>query len=192
MFQKSSRKRTPSTCQFFAFVIFEKKMTITQARLKELFDYDPNTGSLVWKTARQGIKVGEVAGSINKVSGYRAIMVDGRAHRAHRLVWLWHHGKFPDHEIDHVDRDKQNNRIENLRDVSSMLNKLNRRSYAASGFKGVRMQRGRFFAQIAIFGKTVCLGIFDSPEEAHEVFKQVHRDLYWQHSECWQGSATNE
>ncbi len=156
---------------------------ITQARLHEIFDYDAHTGNLVWKvaTARR-IKVGDVAGC-TKEQGYRTIRLDGRSHLAHRLVWMWHHGEWPKHEIDHIDRDPANNRIENLRDVSSSINQLNRRYRSnKTGLAGVAENGNQFMAQLNIFGKPVYLGTFDTPEEAHHVFKRVHFDLHGKHS----------
>ena len=156
---------------------------ITQSRLHELFDYDPNTGNLLWKVVRPNVKVGDVAGCIDKRDGYRLIRLDGRTYKAHRLVWLWHHGKWPDHQIDHIDRDPANNRIENLRDVSGSINQLNCDKPNKTGFAGVIKSRNKFQAQLKIFGKNVRLGTFDTPEEAHHVFKRVHFDLHREHSQ---------
>lgn len=157
---------------------------VTQERLKELFDYDPETGNLIWKVARSNVKVGDVAGGAIDKRGYWHIGVDGRLYKAHRLVWLWHHGKWPDHQIDHIDRDPANNRIENLRDVSNVVNQLNRRDRSnKTGFAGVFKRRNKFRAQLCVFGKDVRLGTFDTPEEAHHVFKRVHFDLHREHSQ---------
>lgn len=162
--------------------LIEHDSMTTQVRLHELFDYDPETGNLLWKVARQGIRVGDVAGCIN-TRGYRYVCVDGRDHRAHRLVWLYHHGEWPKNGIDHIDRDPGNNRIENLRDVSRALNNLNRSLPNNIGYAGVSKNRSGFRAKIKIFGETVSLGTYDTPEEAHAVYKRVHFDLHREHSQ---------
>jgi len=100
---------------------------ITQKRLHDLFVYDD--GNL--------IRNGKIAGSINK-RGYRCICVDNKIYKAHRLVFLYHHGFLPE-QIDHADKNPKNNRIENLRPASNGQNCMNRglMKNNTSGFKGV-------------------------------------------------------
>jgi hypothetical protein len=100
---------------------------VTQKRLHELFVY--KDGNLIRK--------GKIAGTINSL-GYRVICVDYKIYKAHRLVFLYHHGYFPK-EIDHIDTDKLNNRIENLRAADSFINAMNRGTMKnnTSGSKGV-------------------------------------------------------
>lgn len=161
---------------------------VTQAQLHELFDYDGHTGNLIWKVARQGIRVGDVAGCIN-TRGYRTIRLSGCGYLAHRLIWMHHHGKLPDRQIDHIDRDKLNNRIENLRDVPQSINLLNRDKPNKTGFAGVTKARNKFRAGLGIFGKTVHLGTFDTAEEAHEAFKIAHVAAYGANSEYYEVAA---
>lgn len=155
---------------------------VTQERLKELFDYNPETGNLVWKVRRQRIKVGGVAGRVDN-QGYRRIRLDGRNYQAHRLVWLWHHGEWPKYEIDHINRVRDDNRIENLRDVSGSINRLNSDRPNKTGLAGVVKNGSGFQAKLNIFGETAYLGTFATPEEAHHVFKRVHFDLHREHSQ---------
>jgi hypothetical protein len=100
---------------------------ITQKRLHELFVYD--NGNL--------IRNGKIAGSVNK-RGYRVICVDYKMYKAHRLVFLYHYG-YPPTQIDHVDTDKLNNRIENLRPADNFISAMNRGAMKnnTSGCKGV-------------------------------------------------------
>lgn len=117
---------------------------ITQNTLKELFDYNPDTGLFTWKVAKaRRIKAGDVAGNLNN-TGYIHIRVDGKNYQAHRLAWLYTHGKFPDNCIDHINGIKDDNRISNLRDVttqennSTLLAKKNTSDAVPLGKTGVR------------------------------------------------------
>lgn len=149
---------------------------LTADRLHDLLDYNPETGLFTRRTSRGNVKAGTPAGRI-QTDGYRQVVIDGKYYLVHRLVWLWHHGKWPDHEIDHIDQNKLNNRIENLRDVERHINIANRRSYNASGFKGVskKTKGSGFFARLnRIDGKVDYLGVFDTAEAAHQAFKVAH------------------
>lgn len=86
---------------------------LTVERLRELLDYDPETGVFRWKEPRRKCRVGEVAGSLRK-DGYVKIQVDGRFYQAHRLAWLCVYGVWPS-AIDHIDGNRANNAIANLR-----------------------------------------------------------------------------
>ena len=88
-------------------------MELTQKRLKELLDYDPKTGIFTWKYANNNRKAGSKAGYKAK-DGYIAISIDSKRYLAHRLVWLFVYGHFPKYDIDHINRIRDDNRIENL------------------------------------------------------------------------------
>ena len=96
---------------------------LTAERLRGLLEYDGTTGVFHWKGT------GERAGSIQD-KGYRTIEIGGRSYYAHRLAWLYTYGSWPNDELDHIDRNKDNNSISNLRDVSRSENNRNRRSWA--------------------------------------------------------------
>lgn len=106
---------------------------ITQAELKNLFDYVD--GQLVAKTNVNKRKVGDVLGSVND-KGYLKGSVNQRLYRVHRLVFLYFHGFMPT-QVDHIDGNRQNNRIENLREATSAQNNQNRMATGASKIKGV-------------------------------------------------------
>lgn len=152
---------------------------LTATRIRELLDYDHETGDLIWRVDRTGgTRAGDIAGSI-KSNGYRMLKIDGTLYTAHRVVWAWHHGDWPVNEIDHIDRDPLNNRIENLRDVDRAVNLANRASWKAGyGRKGVRPHRNRYVAEITIDRATVFIGSYLTPEEAFEAFKRAHVDRY--------------
>lgn len=142
---------------------------ITQARLRELLHYDPNTGVFTRLVAKGTAKVGDVAGGIRK-DGYINISVDGSPYLAHRLAWLYVHGVWPPAHTDHIDLDRQNNRIANLREATSSQNIANtrRRQRNTSGVKGVYWSRIRrkWIAQIGYQKRVLNLGGFDNIEEA--------------------------
>lgn len=118
---------------------------------------------------------GDVAGVVGP-NGYRRISVNNNSLYAHRLAWFFHYEKWPEKGsvMDHIDGNKDNNRIANLRIVSVSLNGLNRHILCRrnkSGVTGVRFisSRNRFHAEITIDGKTKFLGSFDDMDSAIKV-----------------------
>ena len=98
------------------------KGEITQNRLKEILHYDPNTGVFVWVEARGSVKIGKRAGTL-KTTGYISIVIDRNLYFAHRLAWLYIEGFTPHNiEIDHINRDRSDNRWSNLRLASRLCN----------------------------------------------------------------------
>ena len=159
---------------------------LTQSRLKELLDYNQETGIFTCKVARanNSIPVGSIAGSLS--NGYIRICIYGRSYMAHRLAWLYVYGVWPDNEIDHKDTVKHHNWLNNLRDVTHSGNQQNvatARRNNKTGLLGSVFHKasGKYQAAIVISGKKQHLGIFSTPEEAHEVYlaaKRIH------HSTC--------
>ena len=140
-------------------------------RLKELLFYSPETGVFSHRKKRTGVPYsGMKAGCINETRGvpYERIKVDGKAYKAHRLAWLYVNGKFPDGEIDHINGNTLDNRICNLREVSSEGNCRNRTKRAdnKSGVTGVNFQCGKWVARITHNKKKVNLGSFNNLEDA--------------------------
>lgn len=122
-----------------------------------------------------------VAGYTNE-DGYVVIEVAGKAHLAHRIVWLIHHRSWPSGEIDHKNGVRNDNRIKNLRDVPHLTNTENRRTAVAgskSGMLGVTIhQSGLFRARILTGGKRHSLGLYDTPEAAHAAYVEAKRKLH--------------
>lgn len=146
---------------------------INRDRLIGLYDYDMVSGLFTRKTTVSRWKKGVVAGYIN-ADGYVVIGIDGSEYYGHRLAWLYVHGFMPDGEIDHEDRVRSNNSIENLRPASSVENKRNAslRSDNTHG-KGVVLHRNRsrpFQARIGLNGKTISLGYFATAIEAQSAY----------------------
>jgi hypothetical protein len=134
---------------------------ITQERLKEVLSYDPESGDFCWKVKVGPIaKIGDKAGSNSY--GYRSIRVDKRRYAAHRLAWLYVHGYFPEHQIDHINRVRNDNRISNLREVSQSCNMRNMVGRSPSGVKGVYKRCGNWEAKITVGGRSINLGTFST------------------------------
>lgn len=138
-------------------------MELTQARLKEILSYDPETGVFTWlKTICNRAKKGDIAGTYG--NGYRYIKIDYKQCKASRLAWLYMKGYMPEHEVDHKDRVPSNDKWENLRHVSHQCNMRNRSisKNNTSGVIGISWirERKKWFANIMISGKTIGLGRF--------------------------------
>jgi hypothetical protein len=148
--------------------------TLTQKRLKELLDYDPNTGVFTWRVSTTNrVRVGGVAGTVHP-QGYRQIRVDGRIHKAHRLAWLWMTGDWPLDQIDHINGVRADNRLANLRPATQSQNSANMRKHATSksGYKGVSWSadRAKWQAAIKVNGLKHFLGRFTDPAAAHAAY----------------------
>ncbi len=158
---------------------------LTAERLRALLDYDQSTGVFTRKvrTARC-MKVGDVAGSVNS-NGYVMIMVDGRSYKAHRLAWLHATGQWPAGQIDHLNCNRADNCIDNLRDVDRSTNIQNQRRPhrgAITGVLGVTMDRRArskpYMAQILVNGKRRGLGNFKTLDEAGQAYVKAKRSLH--------------
>jgi hypothetical protein len=134
--------------------------------------YNPETG---WFTRK-----GKRAGASDCCKGYRRIMYESKVYKEHRLAWYFHYGVWPENQIDHINGIKDDNRIENLRDVSqtiNMYNKVNAYETNPTGYLGVATSGKKYQARLKVDSKLLYLGTYDTPEEAHKVYmevKQVH------------------
>ena len=122
----------------------EKEAVLTSKYLKSVLEYNHESGEFTWIKARQGIRVGQTAGGLSKTDGYVTIWINCRPYKAHRLAWLYVHGYFPREErnqLDHIDGNRSNNRIENLRESSYAENNKNQgmKSNNTSGVNGVHL-----------------------------------------------------
>ena len=157
-----------------------------QARLHELFEYQD--GKLINRLHRLNqMPSGSVAGHVTK-KGYTNIRVDGRMYKAHRLIFLYHHGYIPE-IIDHIDCDRENNRIENLRACTKSQNGMNRAgAYGKSGVRNVYQRGGKFQVHIRREGATHYFGTFETVEAASSGRKNL-RSNKWKTSRRRCGSA---
>ncbi|MDU1029357.1 MAG: HNH endonuclease [Clostridiales bacterium] len=157
------------------------KTKITYDRLFELMDYDPNSGVFSWKISRGRARKGDAAGCPDS-AGYLLICIDGTLYLAHRLAWLFVNKKWPNMEIDHINRDKTDNRIINLRLATRKENIINKSpsKINSSGTTGVYWNKlsKKWHAQICSNGKRISLGLFESKEMAISARKQAELDYF--------------
>lgn len=148
--------------------------SLSQENLRKLFSYDPESGVLKHAfTKNHMAQKGSVAGSPNVVSGYLYVGVKGRLHRVHRIVWTMVKGGIPDgFHIDHINGNRTDNRIANLRLVTNHENHKNMRMRKdnKSGITGVywSKSRAKWEAEIRLNGKKIYLGRFLTKREAEE------------------------
>lgn len=151
-------------------------MNPSVALLREVFDYDASTGELRWRVRpapRSRARAGDLAGSFD-ADGYRRVKFQGAQRQAHRVIWAFVTGAWPD-EVDHDDGDRANNRWTNLRAATSSQNQQNiqkARAGSASGTVGVswNARAGRWQAAIGVDRKGYYLGLFESVEGARSAY----------------------
>jgi len=153
---------------------------ISQARLKELLEYNADTGVFIWVSARGGRLQGSTAG-YNDTRGYVKISADGAKHWAHRLVWLYMFGKWPKYNIDHIDRNPRNNALSNLRDIPQSFNSFNCgiKKNNTSGYAGVSKdaRRNKWAAYIMVNRKKISCGYhtnLDDAVKARKIAEKKH------------------
>ncbi len=146
------------------------KQNITAERVRELFNYDPETGFLTWRaTTSNRVKVGDRAGCL-RADGYWYIKVDGVMYGAHRVIWLLVYGAWPSDQTDHINGNRGDNRLGNLRECTVSENQqnvsVNKRN--TSGTPGVfrDKRRSKWRACIHVKGERKHLGTFDHIEDA--------------------------
>ena len=155
---------------------------LTAEKLRSILHYDPATGIFTWKVSTSSsVKIGDITGCPNG-GGYLRLWLQSRLYLAHRLAWLHTYGVWPKDQIDHINRNRLDNRIANLREVSHKQNQQNRSkpSNNTSGHPGVCWHKRDFKwqAQIKHNRKQIHLGFFATIEEAVAARKAGEK-LYW-------------
>lgn len=173
-----------ANCQWANLRLADTLSVLTAERVREVFDYDKDTGLLTYKRNRGGPRVkGSVAGWVSRKSnwnggGYRVLSFNGREYAAHRIAWLWFYGREADGRIDHVNTDRDDNRIANLRESTHSENMANRRKQInnTSGYKGVAKSAGGKKWRATI--QQHHLGVFDTAEEAHDAYCRAAKETF--------------
>jgi hypothetical protein len=160
------------------------KTEVTQARLRELLHYDPETGVFTNTPARGRRYAGLVVGAPTR-AGYLHCTINNKFYSMHRLAWFYVHGEWPKGEIDHINGDRKDNRLANLRDVDRHINHQNLRgpmaSNRGSGILGVYPANkcvDRWQSRIRVNGKPVHLGTFATKEQAHAAYVTAKRKFH--------------
>jgi hypothetical protein len=155
---------------------------LTAARLRQLYSYDPEAGSFtrlvrIGRNHFPGVVAGAPFGK-----GYRRLRVDGQTYVVHRLVWLYVNGNWPNGDIDHIDGDKSNNRICNLRDVNRSTNLENLKGTKAKDksrlLGAFPVNKRSWFSRIQVKGRSIYLGCFQSAEDAHAAYLAAKREFH--------------
>lgn len=153
---------------------------LTSSRLKELVYYDPETGEFCRMVSVANILAGPVNPKPSK-NGYLRMHIDGRLYYLHRLAWLYVYGEWPK-EVDHIDGNPVNNKINNLRNCSHKQNMQNMstKTIAVSGLKGAYWHPicQMWQAKIRYDNRTKSLGYFHSPEEAHQAYLKAKSNVH--------------
>ena len=136
--------------------------------LQEFLSYDPATGLFTWvKSSRRG-REGVTAGAL-QVKGYISIVLKGHRYLAHRLAWLYITEKDPgSFQVDHIDRDKSNNKASNLRLATQAQNSWNRQ---AKGW--TKLKNGQYRAAIRVDGNPKQIGVYSTVEEAQAAYVEA-------------------
>lgn len=146
---------------------------VTLEKLRELFAFDPDTGEIRRKVQRRRSAAGSIAGTRN-AQGYIEIKIDGKTHQAHRLAWLMHYGVPAPEFLDHINRVRDDNRIENLRPATKAENGMNRTALANNkcGVKGCYFvpTAGKWRAQCRVHKKLFNLGYHATLEAARDAY----------------------
>lgn len=144
-------------------------MQVTAERARELLDYNPETGMLVWKVYRNPMaQAGFTVTSVCN-NGYTVVGIDGKVYQAHRVAWLIIHGCWPPEQLDHENRIRTDNRLLNLRvmDIAGNMKNKSKARNNTSGHTGVyQTKHGNWIARIASGRKQINLGTFDTIEAA--------------------------
>ena len=150
-------------------------------------NYNAKTGSFVWKVKTKTYNTGDIAGKAN-CRGYVSIWIGGKQYYAHRLAWAFCNGSWPIGDIDHVNEDKSDNRILNLRVASRSENMFNRgcNKNNTSGMKGVVFckKTNRWRAQMMVNRKSVNIGRFKTIEAAANAYMLKAQEIRGEFAKC--------
>jgi len=152
--------------------------SLTQASLKEVLFYDSETGIFTWKKHTYKNRIGVVAGGVNSL-GYINIVVNKKSLLVHRLAWLYIFGNFPKETIDHINMNKSDNRLCNLREASSSQNAMNRHHrLGPTGRRGVAQRGDKYAAYLMKNKEHIYIGTYDTIDEAGEAYDKKAVEVF--------------
>lgn len=165
---------------------FGSMRELSQELLHGMLDYSPVTGNFRWSNPAKNahVKRGDLAGGVRRGTrgGYWYISVLNRQRPAHILAWLYCYGVLPDGPLDHINGDRLDNRIENLRVVTKEQNQHNRKlnTNSGTGVKGVtrRNDTGRYQGKVMFMGKSYSAGVYTNLKDAEMAVKQLRAKLH--------------
>lgn len=161
------------------------KVELTQSRLKELVTYDPLIGEMTWIVTKSKLTpAGSLVGYVNR-KGYRATNIDGKSYLVSRLIWLYVTGDFPKRFIDHKDRNRLNNKWDNLRESTNSQNSANRKDIIKDVPRNIEYCDNRkkpYRVRIRHDGKIHYFGYFENIEDAKLVAIEKSKELHGEFS----------
>lgn len=159
-------------------MVQEQELSLLRSRFKDLFHYCDKTGDLTRLQTRCGRALsGSKVRSPNS-QGYYRVYVDGERYFAHRVIFLMVYGYLPK-QVDHINQDKTDNRIDNLRPATHAQNMFNRPIFKnnTTGRQGVDFKDGKYRARIQVDGKSEYIGKFNCLEEASSAYEKRRIEL---------------
>lgn len=159
----------------------QKQMNkITYEELTNYLSYNPTTGVFNWVITKSPfLKNKKTCGNIDK-NGYLIIRINYKAYKAHRLAWFIYYKQWPIGEIDHINGNRLDNKITNLRDIKSRLNKANKPSHRNGQLVGAHKcntKDNKYYAKLTYKYKQYYLGKYDTELEAHIAYLKKWREL---------------
>ena len=172
--------------QFYETVQRQEEYELEQLHdsITSLLNYDKDTGIFTWlKTTSRLAMAGSVAGSLDR-NGYLIIKVNGKKYKSHRLAWFYIYKCFPSLSIDHINNNKLDNRIANLREATQSQQSHNRPALKRNvlGVKGVRKHGNKYHALICKDGKQTFLGAFSTIKDAALAYTTAAQTIYGDYS----------
>lgn len=159
---------------------------LTVERIREAFYYDPETGIIRWRATEKYNRGGQIAGCLHKATGYWFVSLDDVKIKGHQVAWACYYGVLPDHDIDHEDLDKANNRIKNLRLSNKSNNGANRppQKNNTSGYKGVFWHKvaGKWMVQIKVRDRLIYGGLFKIKKAAAQHYDALAKEHFGEHA----------
>ncbi|QLG87668.1 HNH endonuclease [Chitinibacter bivalviorum] len=177
------KPKQPSKLQAFLVYFGANFMALTQEQLKSCLSYNPESGEFIWISRnKNNVRSGRTAGHLRS-NGYIEIRIKGKSYLAHRLAFLYVLNELPEssRQIDHINGNRMDNRISNLRLATPSQNLQNQRTgRGRSKMLGAiwDQKRNKWVAQIKVNGKRKYLGMFETPEGAHSAYLKAKKELH--------------